>query len=56
MERRLDIKPEGVQAILEEVAKTDPRAKAIKSQDLIDRRYLDDLARSGYFDKLWSNK
>ena len=56
MERRLEIKPEGVQAILEEVAKTDPRAKTIKPQDLIDRRYLDDLTRSGYFDKLWSNK
>jgi ABC-type nitrate/sulfonate/bicarbonate transport system substrate-binding protein len=56
MERRLEIKPEGVQAILEEVAKTDPRAKTIKPQDLIDRRYLDDLAKSGFLDRLWSNK
>jgi hypothetical protein len=56
MERRLDIKPEGVQAILEEVAKTDPRAKTIKPQDLIDRRYLDDMAKSGFLDRLWSNK
>ena len=56
MERRLEIKPEGIQAILEEVAKTDPRAKTIKPQDMIDRRYLDDMAQSGFFDKLWANK
>lgn len=56
MERRLEIKPEGVQAILEEVAKTDPRAKTIKAQDMIDRRYLDEMAKSGFFDKLWASK
>jgi NitT/TauT family transport system substrate-binding protein len=56
MERRLDIKPEGVQAILEEVVKTDARAKSIKPQDLIDRRYLDEMAKSGFLDKLWPGK
>ena len=56
MERRLEIKPEGIQAILEEVVKTDPRAKAVKPQDMIDRRYLDEMAKSGYFDKLWATK
>jgi NitT/TauT family transport system substrate-binding protein len=56
MEQRLEIKPEGVQAILEEVAKTDPRAKTIKAQDMIDRRYLDEMAKSGFFDKLWASK
>ncbi len=56
MERRLEIKPEGVQAILEEVAKTDLRAKTIKAQDMIDRRYLDEMAKSGFFDKLWASK
>ena len=56
MERRLEIKPEGVQAILEEVAKTDPRAKTIKAQEMIDRRYLDEMAKSGFFDKLWAGK
>jgi NitT/TauT family transport system substrate-binding protein len=56
MERRLEIKPEGVQAILEEVAKSDPRAKTIKAQDMIDRRYLDEMAKSGFFDKLWASK
>ncbi len=56
MERRLEIKPEGVQAILEEVAKTDPRAKTIKAQEMIDRRYLDEMAKNGFFDKLWASK
>jgi hypothetical protein len=56
MERRLEIKPEGVQAILEEVAKTELRAKTIKAQDMIDRRYLDEMAKSGFFDKLWASK
>jgi len=56
MERRLEIKPEGIQAILEEVAKTEPRAKNIKPQEMIDRRYLDEMAKSGFFDKLWANK
>jgi hypothetical protein len=56
MERRLEIKPEGVQAILEEVAKTDPRAKTIKAQDMIDRRYLDEMAKSGFLDKVWAGK
>jgi hypothetical protein len=56
MERRLEVKPEGIQAILEEVAKTDPRAKTIRPQDLIDRRFLDEMAKSGSFDKLWASK
>ena len=56
MERRLDIKPEGIQAILEEVAKTDPRAKTIKPQDLIDRRFLDEMVKNGFLDKLWATK
>ena len=52
----LDIKPEGIQAILEEVAKTDPRAKTIKPQDLIDRRFLDEMVKNGFLDKLWATK
>lgn len=56
MERRLEIKPEGIQAILEEVAKTDPRAKTIKPPDLIDRRFLDEMAKNGFFDKVWGTK
>ena len=56
MERRLEIRPEGLQAILDDVAKTDPRAKNFKPQDMIDRRYLDEMEKSGFFDKLWGSK
>jgi NitT/TauT family transport system substrate-binding protein len=56
MEPRLQFKTEALQAILDETAKVDPRAKKIKPQDLIDRRYLDGLEKSGFFDKLWAGK
>lgn len=56
LEPRLDIKLDGFQAILEEVSKVDPRAKKVKAEDLVDRRYLEDLDKSGFFDKLWEGK
>jgi ABC-type nitrate/sulfonate/bicarbonate transport system substrate-binding protein len=52
MEPRLEFKTEAFQAILDETAKGDARVKKIKPQDLIDRRYLDGLEKSGFFDKL----
>jgi hypothetical protein len=56
LEPRLVIKPESLQAILEEVAKVDPRAKKVRVKDLVDRRYLEELEKSGFFDKLWAVK
>jgi NitT/TauT family transport system substrate-binding protein len=56
LEPRLEFKTEAFQAIIDETAKVDPRAKKIKPQDLVDRRYLDGLQKSGFFDKLWSTK
>lgn len=56
MERRLEFKNEAFQAIIDETAKVDPRAKKIKPEDLVDRRYLDGLQKSGFFDKLWAGK
>ena len=56
LEPRLEFKTEAFQAIIDETAKTDPRAKKIKPQDLIDRRYLDGFQKSGFFDKLWAGK
>ncbi len=53
LENRLDMNVDGFQAILDEVARVDPRAKKIKAQDLIDRRFIDDMEKSGFFDKLW---
>jgi hypothetical protein len=52
----LEIRPEGIQAILDDVVKTEPRAKNVKPQDMIDRRYLDEMEKSGFFDKLWGSK
>ena len=38
----------------DEVAQTDPRAKKVKPQDLVDTRYLDEMEKSGFFDQLWA--
>ena len=35
---------------------TDPRAKKVTAQELIDRRYLDEMEKSGFFDQLWAKK
>jgi hypothetical protein len=51
LERRLEISEAALQASLDEIAPADPRAKTIKPQDMIDRRYLVELEKSGIFDK-----
>ena len=51
LERRLEIRDSAMEATLEEIAQTDPRAKTVKPNELIDRRYLDELERSGAFGK-----
>lgn len=56
LEPRLEFKNEAFQAIIDETAKVDARAKKLKPQDLVDRRYLDGLNKSGFFDKLWAAK
>ncbi len=56
LERKLDIKHEGLQAILDEVSQIDPRAKKVKPQDLIDGRYLDEMQKTGFFEKLWGER
>ena len=56
LEPRMVLKNEALQAILDEVAQTDARAKKIKPQELIDNRYLDEMEKSGFFDQLWAKK
>ncbi len=56
MEPRFDVRPEALQAILDELAINDPRAKKVQPQQLIDRRYLDEMEKSGFFDNLWGGK
>ena len=52
LEPRLDIKPMAIQATLDEIAKTDPRAKQVTAQQLIDRRFLEEMKKDGTFDRL----
>lgn len=56
LEPRLVFKPEALQAILDEVAEIDARAKKMKPQDFVDSRFLDEMEKSGFFDQLWSAK
>jgi ABC-type nitrate/sulfonate/bicarbonate transport system substrate-binding protein len=52
IEPKLDVNREGIQATLEEIAQTDPRAKKVKPAELIDRRYLEEMETSGFFARL----
>lgn len=56
LEPRLAMKPEGFQSTLDEIAPTDPRAKTIKPQEMIDTRYLDEMEKSGFFEQIWAGK
>jgi ABC-type nitrate/sulfonate/bicarbonate transport system substrate-binding protein len=56
MEPRFDARPEALQAILDELAVIDPRAKKVQPQQLIDRRYLEEMERSSFFESLWGGK
>jgi len=56
LEPKLVIKNEALQAILDEVAQTDARAKKVRPQELVDSRYLDEMEKSGFFDQLWAKK
>lgn len=56
LEPRLAIRPEAFQAVLDDVAQIDPRAKKVKPQDIIDMRFLDEMTGSGFFDRLWAAK
>jgi NitT/TauT family transport system substrate-binding protein len=49
MEPRLEIHDSALQASLDEIAPLDARAKAIKPAEMIDRRYLVELEKSGVF-------
>src|ERR1044072_1975246 len=49
LERRLEISEAALQASLDEIAPIDPRAKSIKPQEMIDRRYLIELEKGGAF-------
>ena len=52
MEPKLDIKAGAIQATLDEIARTDPRATKVSPQQLIDRRFLEEMEKDGTFDRL----
>jgi NitT/TauT family transport system substrate-binding protein len=56
LEPRLVIKMESLQAILDEIAPVDARAKKIKPQEFVDNRYLEEMEKSGFMDQLWAKK
>jgi NitT/TauT family transport system substrate-binding protein len=56
LEPRLALKHEGIQSTLDEIAPTEPRAKTVKPQEMIDMRYLDEMEKSGFFDQIWGGK
>lgn len=56
MEPRLELKAAAIQPMIEEVAKTNPRASDIKPQDLMERRYLAEMETSGFFNQVWNEK
>ena len=56
LEPRLAIKLEGIQSTLDEIAPTEPRAKAVKPQEMIDTRFLDEMEKSGFMEQLWGGR
>lgn len=56
LEPRLALKLEGIQSTLDEIAPTDPRAKTVKPQEMVDMRYLDEMEKSGFFDQIWGGR
>ncbi len=56
VEPRLDIRDDSLQAVLDEIVPTDPRAKSVKPLQLIDRRYLDEMDKGGFYDGIWGRK
>jgi NitT/TauT family transport system substrate-binding protein len=56
LEPRLAIKLESLQATLDELAPSDPRAKTIKPQEMVDSRYLLEMEKSGFFDQIWAKR
>lgn len=52
LEPKLEIKANAIQATLEEIAKTDPRAAKVSAQQLIDRRFIEEMEKDGTFERL----
>jgi NitT/TauT family transport system substrate-binding protein len=47
---------EGLKIIIDQLASTNPKAKAAKPQDFIDARFVEEFDKSGYIDALYGRK
>lgn len=56
LEPRLAMRLESFQAILEEIAPTEPRARGANPKEMLDTRYLDEMEKSGFFEQLWAKR
>lgn len=53
MEPRLELRASALQPMLDEVARTNPKANEVKPQEMMDRRYLAEMETSGFFAQVW---
>ena len=56
LEPRLAIRTDGLKANLEEIFPTEPRAKNVQAEEMVDTRYLDEMTTTGFFDQLWARR
>lgn len=56
LEPRLAIRLDGLKANLEEISPTEPRAKNVQAEEMVDTRYLDEMTKSGFFNQLWERR
>jgi hypothetical protein len=47
---------EGLKQTLEVQALTDPRAAKVKAEEMVELRFVDELRKSGFVDKLYGRK
>ena len=52
LEPKFEVRPDAIQATLNEIAKTDPRAGKVSAEQLIDRRFLVEMEKDGTFERL----
>jgi NitT/TauT family transport system substrate-binding protein len=52
LEPKFDVKSGAIQATLDEIGRTDPRAAKVSPQQLIDRRFLEEMEKDGTFERL----
>jgi len=59
-QEELDRKPyptlEGFKVVIKYVAEQNPRAKAVKAEEIVDTSWLKKLDSEGFFDKVYSGK